>query len=70
MLKAVVGTENNANENQIKNLGKWIFIWDKWKLPSLVRQDKSQNKLMSNPAVSIKHGMWNVGGVWIHLKSF
>ncbi len=49
MLNTVVGTENNANENQIKNLGKWSFISDKWKLPSLVRQDKSQNNLMSNP---------------------
>ena len=33
-----------------KSLGRCIFISDKWKLPSLVRQDKSQNKLMSNPA--------------------
>ncbi len=49
MLKAVVGTENPANENQTENVGKWILISDKWKLPSPVRQDKSQNKLMSNP---------------------
>ncbi len=32
-----------------KSLGRYIFISDKWKLPSLVRKDKSQNKLMSNP---------------------
>ncbi len=53
MLKAVVGTENNANENQIKNLGKCIFISVKWKLPSLVRQDQFQNKLMSNPECDV-----------------
>ncbi len=49
MLKAVVGTENTANEYQTKNVGRWIFSSDKWNLPSLVRKDKSQNKLMSNP---------------------
>ena len=49
MLKAVVGTENTANEYQTKNVGKWIFSSDKWKLPSVVWQDKYQNKLMSNP---------------------
>ncbi len=51
MLKAVVGTENTANEYQTKNLDRWSFSSDKWKLPSLVRKDKSQNKLISNSAV-------------------
>ncbi len=49
MRKAVVGIENSANEYQTKNMGRWIFSLDKWKLPSAVWQDKFQNKLMSNP---------------------
>ncbi len=49
MLKAVVGTENPASEYLTENVGRWIFILDKWKLPSLVWQDKSQSKLMFNP---------------------
>ena len=49
-LKSVIGTENPVNEYQKKNLGRWIFSSDKWKLYSLVQQDKPQNKLMSNPA--------------------
>ncbi len=48
MLRGVVGTENTANEYETKNVGRWIFSSDKWKLPSLVRKDKSQNKLMSS----------------------
>ncbi len=53
MLKAVVGTENPVNEFQTKKLGRWIFSSDKWKLHSLVRQDKPQNKLMSNPGLAV-----------------
>ncbi len=57
MLKAVVGTENLASEYQAENVGgRSIFILDKWKLPSLVQQDKSQNKLMSNPALIFHWG--------------
>ncbi len=56
MLKEVVGTENPVNEYQTKNVGRWIFSLDKWNLQSLVRQDKPQNKLMSNPANHI-HGV-------------
>ncbi len=37
MLKAVVGTENPTNEYQTKNV-------EKWKLPSLVRQDIKVSK--------------------------
>ncbi len=51
MLKAVLGTENSASLYQTKNVGRWSFTSDKWKLPSLVRQDKSQNKLMSYSVV-------------------
>ncbi len=48
MLKAVLGTENPVNEYHTKNVGKWIFSSGKWKLHPFVRQDKPQNKLMSN----------------------
>ncbi len=53
MLKAVVATENSVNEYRTKNVGRWIFSSDKWKLHSLVRQDKPQNKFMSNPAIVV-----------------
>ncbi len=64
MLKAVIGAENPVSEYQTKNVGRWIFISDKWKLPSLVRQDKSRNKLMSNPAcntdMNILKSTWQI----------
>ncbi len=46
MLKAVAGAENPADQYQPKKSGQVeSSILDKWKLPSLVRQDK----LMSIP---------------------
>ncbi len=49
MLKAVAGTEILPISTSQKFLGRWIFVSDKWKLLSLVQQDKSQNKLTSIP---------------------
>ncbi len=40
-----------------KNVVRWIFSSDKWKVRSVVWQDKSQNKLMSNPA-NTKQKVW------------
>ncbi len=59
MPEAVVGTEKILAINaqyQVKNVGRWIFSSDKWKLPKIalnVQQDKFQNKLMSNPGIAL-----------------